>query len=285
MENIEEKATDKTFLRTIVEDKFKLPAEIDEFTFARALMANLGDPDQEIRDELSYMILARGIIDQQKLNPEQTQMLLQEALDDKHLFYHIGETGTDAVFMRSFSNLVIAAILYNETVQATIEESLIKKTKYDLLRYALEEKDKRGYIEGKGWAHAMAHLADALDECAQHPVMNEEDRIEILNSVARLATAADPLYQEEDARLANIAYHIALGKQVNEEALGAWINTCVVERDEDVVSWARATNARNFLRSLYFFLYWDNISPVLAIQILNLLKQQEELYIDKNAAE
>src|SRR6266566_10116307 len=107
-------ANDKEFLRSLVYNDYSFSDDIDSFAFAVALLSNLASTDTELRDELSYMLLAEGIIGKGKLTPEQAHDLLITTIDNEHLFFHIGESGTDSVFLRSFSNLVIAAILYSD---------------------------------------------------------------------------------------------------------------------------------------------------------------------------
>ena len=274
-----EQATNKQFLRSIAEKNYELPSGIDSYDFAQALLVNLGSPDGELRDELSYMILASGIIDKSLLDAEQMNELLTIVLSPKHLFYAIGEVNTDSVFMRSFSNLIVAAILYTDARSHVITEEVVQRTKNALLTYAEQEKDWRGYVEGKGWAHAMAHLADALDECAQNQYMTPEDRQDILQAIRRLAQLAEPLYHEEDMRLATSAQHIIIGREVPDTFISDWLELCYVERGSEVNAWMSATNVKNFLRSLYFLLIWDNMLPPVSAQISNILKRLDDVYI------
>ena len=279
MQDLRGWTTDKAFLRSIVENSYQIPESLDPFDFACALLVNFASSDGELRDQLSYMIFANGIIARQKLTPEQSERLLSIALDKEHLFYRIGEYGTDSIFMRSFSNLIIAALLYSDAHKPTFSAAIIHQTKRALLEYARLERDWRGYVEEKGWAHAMAHLADALNECAQNRTMSMQDRKEILTLISRLAKLSEPLYHEEDVRLAMVAYHIILGKQVDEGFLKIWIDSCFVQRDSEVISWTQGSNVKNFLRSLYFLLRWSGIVPMLAEHISTVLKQQDEVYL------
>ncbi len=277
-QNIEQ-AKNKEFLRTIAEHDYELPEGIDHYAFALALLENLGSPDGELRDELSYMILGGGIIDKGTLTPPQLENLLTLVLDENHLFAAIGEVNSDSVFIRSFSNLVIAAILYADARSSTLSEQKVQQVKNALLRYAREEKDWRGYVEGKGWAHAMAHLADALDECAQNATMTVQNRQDILQTIRRLAQLPEPLYHEEDMRLATSAQHIIVGRQVDDAFLSNWLASCFVQRGSDVAGWMSATNVKNFLRSLYFLLQWDNMLPPVSKEISDILKQLDDVYI------
>jgi Protein of unknown function (DUF2785) len=279
MQDFREKIADKQFLRSVADDNYTIPAGIDSFAFAVALLPNLSSTDEELRDELSYMILASGIIDKHKLTEQQSEQLLFNALDQDHLFYRVGEANTDTVFMRSFSTLIVAAILYTDNGDPLLPPDAVHQAKDALLRYARAEKDWRGYVEGKGWAHAMAHLADALDECAQHASMSADDRQDILKILSWLIKLPDPLYHEEDMRLASVAYRIIVAKQVNENFLDEWLASCYVERGPDVASWMSASNSKNFLRSLFFLLTWDNMAIGLASRISAALKKQDEVYI------
>ncbi|MBO0784196.1 MAG: DUF2785 domain-containing protein, partial [Ktedonobacteraceae bacterium] len=255
---------------------------IDHFTFARALLANFASPDSELRDELSYRVFTGAIIEKQRLSPAQLQELLTTALDKEHLFYRIGETGADSVFMRSFSSLVVASILYVDAQKPALPAEIIRRTKDALLLYARQEKDWRGYVKDKGWAHAMAHLADALDGCAQHSATTTAERKEILTLLRELATINEPLYHEEDVRLALVAYHIILGKQVADELITSWIDSCYVPSgDSDFTP--RETNSKNFLRSLYFYLLWDNMALSVAERISDLLLKKDGIYLGKGA--
>ena len=275
-------AADKHFLLTIVHNNYRLPSGIDPYAFTLALLPNFASTDSELRDDISYMILARGIIDKQRLSKEQLQSLLEIVLDDQHLFYRIGSSGTDDIFIRSFSNLVIAALLFNDSHHPAFGAEIVHNVKEKLLQYATREKDWRGYVTGKGWAHALAHLSDALDECAQHPGITRADREEILRGISRLATLPVPFFNEEDVRLARIPYHIILGRQVSEEFIEGWLPTCAASRKSNVESWRRVTNSKNFLRSLYFLLYWDNASSVVIDQVADLLKKIEEIYLEEH---
>lgn len=278
MQNFDELAKDKKFLRSILKNG-ELPRDSDASTLSYALLANLASPDSELRDELSYMVLASTIIDKGCLSPEQIEKLLATVLDEHHLFYQIGEVDNDSVFMRSFSNLIIAAILYDDVKSPAISEHMMAHTKAALLRYARQEHDWRGYVFGKGWAHAMAHLADSLDECAQNHFMQEEDRRQILSTVRTLARLPEPLYNEEDIRLATVVYHIIVTRQVNDTFLDEWLASCYIERGTDVSTWTSVTNMKNFLRSLYFLLLWDNISIHVAEQISTLLHRLDDVYV------
>jgi len=125
MEDIIERASDKQFLQAIVDNNNHIPDDIDYFLFLEALLQNFASTDPQLRDNLTYSVLAHAIIDldsQKKLTTSQVEDLLLTCIDEEHLFYHIGEAGTDTVFMRSFSLLIIAAILFADAKTPRLSE-------------------------------------------------------------------------------------------------------------------------------------------------------------------
>jgi hypothetical protein len=51
------------------------------------------------------------------------------------------------------------------------------------LKFYNEDRDVRGFVEGKRWAHGAAHGADALGEPAQCEIIGYEGLKEILDSI------------------------------------------------------------------------------------------------------
>lgn len=284
MRTLNELALDKAYLRAIADNHYQIPEDIDRFAFLQALLSNFATTDSELRDELTYMILARAIVDQEtadRLSGGQRETLLLTCIDDAHLFYAIGESATDSVFMRSFSLLIIAALLYGDAKFQQISQDVTLKTSTALLHYAREERDWRGYIKGKGWAHSVAHLSDALDEIAQNRYITQVGREDVMRTLSYLATLPEPLCYEDDDRLSFAAYRLVAPGMVDEDFLETWIESLFITRTEeipggtldDVTSWVRAANAKNFLRSLYFRLLWNQKAPALVERISGILKR------------
>src|SRR5947209_17714979 len=171
MPNIAELATDKAFLRSIASNSYQLAGDLDHFVFLKALLQNFASTDAQLRDELTYMILAHAIIDEESsdvLTTSQREDLLLTCVDSDHLFYGIGESGSDSVFMRSFSLLIVAALLFADAKRRQLSEGVTRQGQVALMSYEREERDWRGYVHGKCWGHAAAQRSDALDECAQN---------------------------------------------------------------------------------------------------------------------
>lgn len=246
-------------LEQIMESNCQLPTGTDPLPFCLALLENFGSTDARLRDGLSYSLLARLLTEYNVLSVQDREALLKVALDDRHLFYRIGESGTDSVLMRGFSILVVPLILDPDMEHPQLDTDLVHDTIRGVLSYAREERDRRGYINGKGWAHTIAHTSDALDSCALHPLSTDKERLEVLHCVVDLATLSDPIYFQEDDRLAFTASRILEKGLVTTDALENWINRFTKPEVPEPDSVIRLTNLEHFLRNLYFLLKWKQV--------------------------
>jgi hypothetical protein len=75
-----------------------------------AMLAHLGHPDGELRDELVYTTFVQWI-DRGVYSTEELRALLHTIPDDAHLFLSLGEVESDSVFTRTFSVLLVSLIL------------------------------------------------------------------------------------------------------------------------------------------------------------------------------
>ena len=189
----------KEFLRTRADDAL---SEEERLEAARVCLTHLGSPDLELRDELIYTTLARWIVDKAYFSEVELRDFLQTSLDDQHLFFCLGDEEDDSVFTRSFSSLVIACILERHRKAPFLDEAVIGEVKARVTSYLNQERDLRGYVEGKGWAHAVAHAADVLDELVQCPEVDAAGVLELLACIRE--SACTPLYvyvHDEEERL------------------------------------------------------------------------------------
>lgn len=285
-QNLNELATQKEFLQALTADNYRLLADYDPFTLSKALLSALGSNDGYVRDKLVYPIMAQIILADFATYPltgSQREELLLTCLDQDHLFFHIGEVGMDSVFMRTFSSLIVAAILFKDHQDPHITEEVAGRALQAMLAYAQKERDFRGYLMGgKGWAHSIAHLADALDECAKNRFTTTAGYTTILETLTYLASLPEPLAYEEDERLAFVALGIISRQSVDLASLQSWIVSFAIVptgdtlEDEGVISYIRSLNARNFLRSLYFQLQWIGM-PAIAEQKIQLQAEIDQV--------
>jgi hypothetical protein len=217
------------------------------------MMDNIGDCDSELRDDLILSILSNWIIDG-VLPANEVHELLVKALDEKHLLNGLGETN-DTVFGRTFSAEIIAVIIYRHRQEKFLSEIDIHNAFNTVIKFYNEDRDVRGYIESKGWAHGAAHGADALDEFARCEEIGYEGLKKILDSVYKKVNVSHYGYIHfEDERMATAVKAVLEREVIPPEEVEDWIRGFKkIEKKgiypEDLVV---EFNVNTFLKSLYF---------------------------------
>jgi hypothetical protein len=243
----------KEQLLTIKANDFNLPAQTDRWALAEAMLAHLGSTDPELRDDLIYRTLSRWAL-RDKFTSEELRRLLNIVTDDQHLFYHVGEKESDSIFTRTFSMLSLVLPLYVHRRAAFLSVAEVRDTLAKVLQYLAQEKDWRGHIGVKGWAHAAAHAADVLDELAQCEEIERESSLQILEAMKATLSIGDAVFMhEEDERMAYAALNLIKRRTLIERDVEPWLRSFApIEPSGDVSELYRRINVKTFLRSLFF---------------------------------
>ncbi|MET3194776.1 hypothetical protein ABID96_001744 [Bacillus sp. OAE603] len=244
----------KKQLEIIRENDYMIPKNESYYEIAKQMLDHIGSVNPYLRDDLIYSTFSKWIKNDVFMADELREFL-QVSIDDEHLLFGLGETNTDSVFTRAFSVLIIAAILlkHNEKQFIPIEE--LELVKENVFLFAKSENDVRGYVEEKGWAHSVAHLADCLDELAKCNDLNENDLRTILELILFRAMEAQNVFDcEEDERLVTAANSILKRNVLSSEEICKWIEQFqkVNKTGDYMTDYYIKINAKHFLRSLYF---------------------------------
>lgn len=166
-----------------------------------SMMEHIGSIDGELRDQLIYSSFYQLIIEKNLLEHELLTELLDVALNDL-LLKGLGENGTDTVFTRAFTTLLISLILYRDNEDNFLEQHLVLQVKDKMIDYISLENDLRGYVVAKGWAHSIAHAADVFDELVKNKKIYKEVYREILHALWNKVLVSKSVYiHEEDERI------------------------------------------------------------------------------------
>lgn len=243
----------KDQLQIIKSNDFNLPDGIDRWTLTQDLLAHLGSIDPELRDDLIYRTMSRWALRDQ-FTPDELRKLLNIVTDDQHLFYHIGEKESDSVFTRTFSMLSIVLPLYVHRRSTFLSPDEVRSTLAKALKYLSQEKDWRGYVEVKSWAHAAAHSADVLDELAQCSEIERDELLQILEAIKATMSIGDAVFtHEEDERMAYATLSLISRGLLIERDIEPWLRSFApIEETGDVHDVYRRVNIKAFLRSLFF---------------------------------
>jgi len=250
---------DRSFWRVIANDENALPQGEWVAELTPELLSWLSSSDAELRDEFAYRILA-GWIDRDQYKPDQLRTMAAQMT--ANLFVGLGEAGTDSVFLRSYSALVLMEIIAYDNANPFLETFEVESYLDAALDYLARERDLRAYVQGPGWANAVGHTADLLMMLARHPHLGAGALERILEGIATklLSGGAPPFVHHEDERLAYAVLNVLRRDLVGWVFLRAWLERFLTPPGKD--SWrgsfsdeaeaAARANVTAFLRSIYF---------------------------------
>ena len=231
----------------------------------------LGDPDPALRDGTAYPTLTtwvdRGVYDD-----------LLGGLGDgmaMGLRVGLGEQGTDTVFRRSFSALVLGECIARDNQRPLLPGGKILEWGDRLAAWLLRERDLRAFVPGKGWAHAIAHGADSLATLAGSPHLAQPELTVILDVIAdRVLLPVDRLFSNgEPDRLAFATMNVLRRNVVPLRVLEPWIARLAAAAGtrgsyEGRDPYLLGGNAEAFLRALYLQLSLGTRPPQVRSDLL-----------------
>lgn len=243
----------------------------DEYETIFEVVSVLGSTDSELRDELGYTTLAELLINKKFLNERELKELLIEVTSDNMLFYKIGEVDTDSVFLRSFSSLLLALLLYRENQENFLSKSDFDEVVEKVVKYCSKEKDYRGFVDGKGWAHATAHIADVIDECVTNQHADLGTYKKLWRALSDLLLNAPVVFDsEEDERIATPVIAMIESEKVSLSSVRTWLS----EIDIQTVNMHTRINIKNFTRSFLIRLLISDID-VDSEEVISMIEEFE----------
>lgn len=259
------------YWRQVVASGLEVPSDrpLDDLTAELTRM--LGDTDPEARDGTAYPTLvswvSRGVYDD-----------LLAGLGDgmaAGLGVGLGERDTDSVFRRSFSALVLGECIARDNQRPLVPGGKVLEWGDRVATWLLRERDLRGFVPGKGWAHAVAHGADALGVLAASPHVAVNELTVLLDVVAdRVLMPVDRLFTNgEPDRLAAATLAVLRRNVVTMKVLEPWIariaaSASVRASYDDKDPHLRSGNAEAFLRALYLQLALGQRPPEVRSDLL-----------------
>jgi len=267
----------KKYLKKIKENDFLLTKDIDLEEITEKMLEFIGTTDPVLRDELIYVTFYNWIVGDKVIYSDQKlREIAKIAIDNQHLLYKLGDKETDSVFTRAFSALLCALIIHVDRERHYLTEVQFHQIKEALFKYLKEEKDIRGFVPVKGWAHSVAHGADAIEELIYYDYLSEDDLCKLLDIVRDKMITNDSAYIcQEDERMVNPVVAVFKQKIMSESKIFTWLDSFNdIENDCDFVEDRFAIhNIKIFLKSLYF--------KVLEEELLNdsILKKIEKVIL------
>ncbi|TYV46967.1 DUF2785 domain-containing protein [Listeria monocytogenes] len=218
---------DSNLFNILKQNNYILPKDPDASNeIIDTMLSYLSSVDSELRDNIAYNIFFEWLVGQDNLTTDQKRRIYNYAVNKNNLLFKINIIDSDAVFQRSFLALIIALLLENNKVHNFLTDNEIRKTLNLLIELLEKEKNTHSFIEEKGWAHCIAHTADALDELIYQSTISEIDVKKIMTAITFFyKTNPNILTGEEDERLSNILITALFEQKINIEEVKNWLNS------------------------------------------------------------
>jgi hypothetical protein len=279
-----------TFWERVRANGLKVPEDRPLSELTTELTAMLGDPNPAVRDGIAYPTLdtwiVQGVYDD-----------LLEGLGDgmaAGLTVGLGEDGTDTVFRRSFSVLVLAECIRRDNQQHRVPARAMVTWGDRIASWFIRERDLRGFVKHKGWAHSVAHGADAIGELAMSEAMGRLELTVLLDVIADrllLPTQYHLVHGEPD-RLALATMRVLSRDLVGIDVIEPWLARLgqgarahgLSEEDPYLI----AGNTQSFLRALHLQLALAPNPPAtrpdVLLAVIERLRESNPEYLSNSAA-
>jgi hypothetical protein len=233
--------------------RMKVPDDRPLPDLTAELTTMLGSIDPVERDEIAYPILStwigEGVYDD-----------LLAGLGDgmaAGLTQGLGQSGTDSVFRRSFSALVLAECIHRDNERSLLPPTRLLEWGDRISGWLVRERDVRGFVPEKGWAHAIAHGADAIAILAESSHFRLQELTVLLDVIADrvLLETPTPLWSGEPDRLAKATMAVFRRRLVPLRIIEPWLARVTAAAATEVPAggdpYLVTGNPEAFLRALH----------------------------------
>jgi hypothetical protein len=242
-------------------------------SLALDLLPCLAHADPELRDRVAFEALSTWM--RQKLITPDTGLAMLERLLPQIAPAYPDPDG----FARPFAALVLAEVVRMDRIAPFLSEPLRAQTATAAVTYLRSVRDYRGFSEGEGWRHGVAHGADLLLQLAVSPHTGKAQLDAILAAVAEQIAPVEHFYVHgEPERLARAVFFLMKRELHTPAEWTAWFERvtapALLSQWEDAFLSQRGLAKRHdtaaFLLALYLYVRED--SPELQSRVLEPLR-------------
>ena len=209
---------------------------------ALSLATCLADPDPDIRDGLAYEGFV-SLLRERKL-PLEARLELAAELNT------MMAAPDEAGFTAPFAVLVLAEVIRTGRVEQDFSDGVRINLVQSAADYMMSITDYRGYVDGEGWRHGIAHAADALMQAALDPANGYDAHLTILEAIkAQIAPVEHAYVFGEPQRLARPVLYVAAAGALSADDWTAWFAD--ITDPFPLESWAEAYESEAGLRRLH----------------------------------
>lgn len=217
---------------------------------ALALVDCLGEPDPLLRDGIAFEALSAW------MRADRLDVDTLRALESKLLVQLDGED--DAGFRKPFAALVLSEVARTDRIKPWMASGQRAALAEAAAAYLHSMRDYRGYVDGEGWRHGIAHAADLAMQLALNRALQPQQAMTLLEAIGKQSMPAnDQAYAfGEPSRLARAAAYLIARGDLDPPGITAWLGGLAIvlgtrpQTDPQAAWWTRRTNLEHFLHAL-----------------------------------
>lgn len=212
---------DRASLQALKAAKFAMADAAARNALAEGLLDCLGDPDPALRDGIAYEALAAWMR-ADAFDADELRKLRDG------LYARLDGEDADG-FRKPFAALVLSEVARTDRIAPWMTGDERAAMVERASAYLESVRDYRGYENGAGWRHGIAHGADWAMQLALDPALDRAQLERLLAAVASQAMAADghAYVFGEGERLARPVVFAARRGLIDEAAWKAWFAALV----------------------------------------------------------
>jgi hypothetical protein len=243
--------TDLASLRELKQREFALADSVSRARLATDLLACLGSPDPELRDDIAFTAYSTWLRGKQ-LDTAKVRTLRED-------LYQLLDGEDTQGFRRPFAALVLSEVARTDRIEPWMSTAERAAMVDRATAYLASVRDYRGFDPRDGWRHGVAHGSDWLMQLALNPALS---RPQLDSMLAAIATQAVPESGHayvfgEPERLARPVLYIASRGALTAADWNAWFASLIARlgpeenASKDPVWLARRHDLYAFLSELY----------------------------------
>ncbi len=207
---------DRAALDALKTADFEIADEAARQAFAKAITGCLASYDSTLRDGIAYEALTRMLRGKQ-LSADTMHALKAD------LTARLGAPEGDG-FERPFAALVLSEVARADRIEAFLTQDELVKLLIDAQAWFINIHDYRGFDEGEGWRHGVAHGADLLMQLSLNPRIDKEGLGVIVSAVGvQVAPKGVSYIDGESERLARPILFAASRGVMTEAQWSEWL--------------------------------------------------------------
>jgi hypothetical protein len=207
---------DRASLQALKAAKFTMPDAAARNALAEGLLDCLGDPDPAFRDGIAYEALSTWMRTE-AFDPRELRTLRDG------LYARLDGDDADG-FRRPFAALVLSEVARTDRVAPWMRGDERAAMVERASAWLESVRDYRGYEDGAGWRHGVAHGADWAMQLALNPALDRAQLERLLAAVASQVMAAEghAYVFGEGERLARPVLYAARRGLIDDAAWRNW---------------------------------------------------------------